>query len=281
MKTDSNWLVSVHPLTWLLAAASFLTGQFISFFILILLVIIHECGHAAAAFWFKWKVKSITLLPFGGKLEVEGILDRPLGEEVVVVLSGPLQHVWLGAAGFFFLQDWSYYTEFMQLNFQLLCFNLLPVWPLDGGRLMFLLLAKISPFRQAVKQSLIISMAGLLLSLWASIFLFLFNLQLMIVLLYVFTACLVQWRHRHMLERQFWLERLNKHAPNKGVPRMITVQKQSPISHILHSLKKGQRDVIIIKDYADTVGMVPDLSCIEHYFKNGLITQPVSFLLQK
>jgi len=45
MRSKQRIQVSVHPLTWILAIISFITGQFIPFFLLMLLIVIHELGH--------------------------------------------------------------------------------------------------------------------------------------------------------------------------------------------------------------------------------------------
>lgn len=274
-------MILIHPLTWTLAGVSFLTGQFMSFFLLMLIIIIHECGHIAAALLFKWEIQSVTLLPFGGKLVIKGILDRPLKEELLVVLCGPLQHVVIGAAAFFFLKDWSYYSLLMQLNLQLLCFNLLPLWPLDGGRILFLSLARINSFSQAMKQTLQITMGGLGVTVVITSYLFPFNLQWILVLVYVATACVMQWKHRSILERQFWLERCKNRGNSFQPPHINYVPVHVTINQLLHDLKKGKREVFIVKNRTATMGMITDVSIINQYFKRGTGSEPVSFLLEK
>ncbi|KIL46132.1 hypothetical protein KR50_28070 [Jeotgalibacillus campisalis] len=264
----------------MLAGISFLTGQFVSFFVLFAIIVIHEFGHTAAAWYFRWKIVSISLLPFGGKLEVEGILDRPLSEELAVVAAGPIQHLLIGAAAFFLLQEWTYYALLQQINLALLLFNILPIWPLDGGRILFLILAKIMPYKQAVKETLLISITGTLITFLVVFFSFGLTVQWVFILVYVAFSCVLQWKHRHMLERQFWLERLTKHTPASHLPRMINITMQAPISQVLSTLKKGQRDMIIVKNKQKTIALIPDHAIIEYYFKHGNSSRTVSSLLQ-
>ena len=280
MRNKRGFFISIHPLTWSLAAVSFFTGQFISFFILFGLIVLHECGHLASALFYKWEIKSVTLLPFGGKLEVEGILDRPFKEELVVIVSGPLQHIAAGSLAYLFLQEWSYYSLFMQLNIQLLCFNLLPLWPLDGGRIVYLVLARLLPFKEAVKQSLLLSFAGFCLTLFFTFTVFSFHLQWLFVLIYAATACFLHWKHRSILEKQFWLERWKNNFAG-SVPKVNYIDAYDSVSHALRQLKKGQRTIFVIKEQNDTVAMVTDLTLIRSYFNNGTGPQPVSFLLKK
>ena len=107
-------------------------------------------GHAACAQYFKWRIKSIQLLPFGGAVETEEYGNKSLKEDLAVVLAGPMQHIWLiGAAYllyFFSVVSSDLYQSFFYMNLMLLFFNLLPIWPLDGGRLLFIGVSLYVPF---------------------------------------------------------------------------------------------------------------------------------------
>ena len=101
--------VHIHPLLWIVIAISIATAHFLEVCLLIGIIFVHEMGHAAAASFFSWRIKKITLLPFGGVAEMEEHGNRPLKEEAIVVLAGPLQHIWMVA-----------------LAYALLFFNLIP-----------------------------------------------------------------------------------------------------------------------------------------------------------
>ncbi|SDT30068.1 sporulation factor SpoIVFB. Metallo peptidase. MEROPS family M50B [Paenibacillaceae bacterium GAS479] len=131
---------SLHPLLAVLMLLSIMTGYIGELLTLFVLVFVHELGHAAAAHGFGWKVLEIKLLPFGGVAELEEKPGAPSYEEAVIALAGPLQNLWmagaawaLGAAGLMNPQ-WSDYL--IHANLLLLAFNMLPIYPLDGGRLL-------------------------------------------------------------------------------------------------------------------------------------------------
>ncbi|QJC52888.1 Zn-dependent protease [Paenibacillus albicereus] len=131
---------SLHPLLAVLMLLSVLTGYIGELLLLFLLVFVHELGHAAAAHAFGWKVLEIRLLPFGGVAELEERPGAPAWEEAAIALAGPLQNVWmagaawaLGAGGW---MDAALASYLVQANLLLLTFNLLPIYPLDGGRLL-------------------------------------------------------------------------------------------------------------------------------------------------
>src|SRR3954454_6997996 len=90
-------LIYIHPLLWIVIALSIATAHFLEVCLLLGIIFIHEIGHAAAASFFSWRIKKITLLPFGGVAEMDEHGNRPLKEETIVVAAGPLQHVWMVA----------------------------------------------------------------------------------------------------------------------------------------------------------------------------------------
>ncbi len=115
-------------------------------------ILLHELGHAWAARYFGIGTPDITLTPIGGVARLERIPERPM-EEIVVALAGPLVSAGLALcfgiiAGFDFqalqgeVMGWSgVATTLFSINAALLAFNLLPVFPMDGGRVLRALLA--------------------------------------------------------------------------------------------------------------------------------------------
>src|SRR5690625_4141852 len=85
--------MTIHPTLLLFFIISVLTGTFIQLFIIFIIVVIHELGHFFAATHFKWRIHSIILWAFGGVMETDEFMARPLKEEIIVTVSGPLQHL--------------------------------------------------------------------------------------------------------------------------------------------------------------------------------------------
>lgn len=120
--------------------ASVLTGSFVELLTLFAIVLVHELGHVIAARGFGWTVREVKLLPFGGVAEVEDGSGLPAREEALVALAGPLQNAWMAGAAWLLGQtglwqpEWAAYV--CQANIMIGLFNLLPILPLDGGKLM-------------------------------------------------------------------------------------------------------------------------------------------------
>ncbi len=128
--------------------------------LLFLCVILHELGHALAARRFNINTKKITLLPIGGVASLEKMPEKP-GQELIVALAGPAVNVIIAMLLFLVVPMKNYFgldaDSLVQLlaapaletllfylfiaNVMLVVFNLIPAFPMDGGRVFRALLA--------------------------------------------------------------------------------------------------------------------------------------------
>ena len=101
-------------------------------------VTLHELGHIGAARAFGIGTTGVTLYPFGGVARLSRE-SRTATEEVVVALAGPAVNVALAALAAIpmaFLGPVSLLSQFMWVNIVLAIFNLVPAYPMDGGRVL-------------------------------------------------------------------------------------------------------------------------------------------------
>lgn len=99
-----------------------------------LLVLLHECGHCLAAQHYNQTIHSITLYPFGGAAKME--LPREPTKEIVIALAGPAVNLAFIPVFMVLGSVHPILTIVGYYNMVLLVFNLIPAFPMDGGRVL-------------------------------------------------------------------------------------------------------------------------------------------------
>jgi len=127
-------------------------------------VLLHEFGHVLAARRYGIKTPDITLLPIGGLARLERMPEEP-HQELVIAIAGPLVNVVIAAVIFLVLGStaglWEmaeienpradFFARLAGVNVWLVLFNLIPAFPMDGGRVLRALLAIWIPWSRATQ----------------------------------------------------------------------------------------------------------------------------------
>lgn len=148
--------IYISPFLYILLLIFLITGHIYNLLLFMSLIIIHELGHFLTASLLKWKVDKICLYPYGGISRFNELINVKLKEEFFVLVMGPLMQI------FFFLIFKKYlpvnYRETFSLyNSFILGFNLLPIYPLDGGKIINIILSYIFSYKLSFKIVFIIS----------------------------------------------------------------------------------------------------------------------------
>ena len=150
----------IHPLFLSLIIFCLLTGR-LSVLHTVLSLLLHECGHLVFLILFKKTPSQISLTPFGGLMEMPPDGTLPTYQTFFIALGGPFFSL-LGCV-FCFVGLWhgflsvAFAASFFRSNLLLCLFNLLPVLPLDGGRMAQALLSLFLPANSTRKALLILS----------------------------------------------------------------------------------------------------------------------------
>lgn len=183
---------SIHPLFYLLGFYNAITGQIFTFVIYTLTALVHELGHSVVANSLGYKLNKITLMPYGAVVsgQIEGL---NFNDEVKIALAGPLINIAIGllfvASWWLFPQTYAYTDVVAFANFSMAIINLLPVFPLDGGRVLMASLGTILGNEKATKICTVVGILtsiGLFILFLIGVFNGIVNVSILFFSLFVF-----------------------------------------------------------------------------------------------
>ncbi len=282
----------MHPLFVIIMLGSVLTGYFHELFTLFILVIVHELGHVVAARGFGWTVREVKLLPFGGVAEVEEAGVAPIREEIAVALAGPLQNVWMGFAAWCCGQlglwepGWAEYI--WKANLMLGLFNLLPIYPLDGGKLLQATLSRsINYYRTlvwTVRMSLCFSIGMLIVAMLPLLEGDGIQLNLMIVAAFLLVSNWTYSRNLPYVFYRFLLHRshaaMNSLARGKTATPLIVDGTQSVLS-VARLFYRGHYHLIyLVGAHGTGVQVLPEQAIVESCLSHANPGRAVSELFR-
>lgn len=269
----------LHPLFVLMLILSVFAGYFVEMITLFAIVLIHELGHVAAARSFGWHVRMVQLLPFGGVAEVDGPGAVPAREELLVALAGPLQNIWMivlsmimTGLGIGAPEWWSYFAE---ANWIIALFNLMPVLPLDGGKVLLAAVSYVMSYHRALVfcswLSLVLSSLLVVGAIYPA---FDGGVQLNLLLVGLFLAVSNWYGHQHI---PFRFVRFLMGRESRGQDWVRTGSIASPIiTHGAHSIwpvmqlfmREKYHLIYVLNEKGDIGRVIPEQRLIDTYLRD-------------
>jgi len=203
--------IELH-ITFLLLLLIFAIFGFIPLLIIVLLftsVLVHELAHSLVGRHYGAKIKKITLLPIGGVSQMEAI---PKGHEFAVAVVGPLTSIAIGAIlflfgslfgfGMYFDLNWVQLGSLtdiprivMSLNFLLGLFNIIPAFPMDGGRVLRAFLSTKMDYLKATEISVRIGQGLAIVFAFVGV---LYNPWLIIIAFFIYMGGMGEYQSTQM-----------------------------------------------------------------------------------
>jgi Zn-dependent protease len=222
---------------------------------LFLCVVLHEFGHALAARRYGIETKDITLYPIGGVARLEKMPENPLAE-LVVAIAGPMVNVVIMIALLPFIMNYNInqdsqtsalvvdQTNFLAkmgiINIWLAVFNLIPAFPMDGGRVLRALLT----FKMGrVKATSIAATIGKGLALIFILTGFYLNPFLIFIGVFIILGA---HSEAQMVQRTSYIENLT--LRNALMTNYQTLDKNMPISESVRLLIAGEAKNFVITE---------------------------------
>jgi stage IV sporulation protein FB len=166
--------IEFHYSFLIVALGLVITGYFSNLIIFTSLILVHEIGHIIAASMFKYNVKKIVIYPYGGLTKFDNIINTNIYKDLVVAVSGVImQLIYVFVIYIFYcngiIRDYTY-NLFLLYHRSMMIFNLLPIIPLDGFKILNLIFSKIFSFNLSNYLSVFISLCTIVIFLFCNMY---------------------------------------------------------------------------------------------------------------
>ena len=207
--------IRIHNSTYIFLLLSFLSGYFEYMFLFLIIIFVHESGHYFFSKLVNFKYSEIIIYPFGGLTIYNEDLNINTNKELVSLFGGIIFQFL-----FYFLILHLYnsllvtnhvFNIIKRINIILLSFNFMPIIPLDGGKLLNILLDKLFPYKVSNIITIVISIIFI-------IYFFINNITFLSIILTLFLIknIILEIDNLNYKYNKFILERyLNNYKFNK------------------------------------------------------------------
>lgn len=177
-----------------------LTQNIKVFAISFIFILLHELGHAITGIILGLKIKKININVFGLSIEFENYGKERLNNKIIIDMAGPAINIITFIIAVIFKNE-----EIAYINILLAIINLLPIYPLDGGRIVKNLLLKSHNYKQVVGYTEKISKDTLIIitAISSIVILYIKNVGIFLVILYLWSIALKEWRKNQIIKRAF------------------------------------------------------------------------------
>lgn len=153
----------------------------------------------------RWECKNITIYPYGGCSNFSVDINIPLWQELLVLIMGPVTQI-IFIYIIKYIVDSSNYLAFKEYSNLIIMFNMLPIYPLDGGRLLNIVLSFFISFYKSYQITIYFSFFIYINCILISIC-FYFNILLLIIEIVLGISLIKEIRNSTYYYQKFLLER--------------------------------------------------------------------------
>mgnify|MGYP002682716591 CR=1 FL=1 len=284
-----NTQIRLHPGLLLVLVGATILGLLWRLLQAMSALVLHEISHGIIAASMGYRVDNVEFLPFGGVARLNG---RPISPkaEFCIAAAGPLCSLVVAGAvslAIMFLPILGDRLDyFLNFNIALALFNLLPLLPLDGGRMFraFLLCFMKPYFATAVASWLgIIFGAGItLFSLYLLLFLSILNPFLLLMGVFLLAAAIRELRAAPQAKLSSMLRRKDAFVHGEALQiRNAAVRANMPCGLALSQLSAAKYNLLFVLDeQMKVIGQLDEVELLEGIARNGH-EAPVASLLKK
>ena len=163
-------------------------------------ILLHELGHAITGIILGLKIKKININVFGLSIEFENYGKERINNKIIIDMAGPAINIISFIVAVIFKKE-----EIAYINILLAIINLLPIYPLDGGRIVKNVLLKKYNYKQVVGYTEKISKDILIIitAISSILILYIKNVGIFLVIIYLWSIALKEWKKNQIIKRAF------------------------------------------------------------------------------
>ena len=209
--------IEIHPLTYILLFTIFLCGKFNYFLIISIILFVHDLGHILIMIKYKIRINMITIFPFGSIIDTNIKYNEKSYIKLLIALAGIIFQLilyfifnFLFKLGIISIID---YQIFMRYNLMIILFNLLPIVPLDGSKILESILELFTPYKITLYLEVIISIIFICILFYESMF----SLDLVLIIIFLLYKSYELFFNIKYIYYKFRLERYLKKIKYKKI----------------------------------------------------------------
>ncbi|MFA5527338.1 MAG: site-2 protease family protein [Peptostreptococcales bacterium] len=241
------------------------------FFLFFVFTFSHEMMHYLVAKGCHYKISKVKLKIWGGALEMDDYLIKP-SHEMLILIVGPLFNLIMALIVIILQIKWSHpiLEEILFINLSLGIFNLIPIAPLDGGKIIRLYLSYFIGYGKAIKISLFISKIFAILLIIAGVYLLNYDFSYIIMCLVGMNIYVAS-----QVESNFLFYKIVRYMENNEVKTdtIVVCREHKNIKHAMDTFSPGKsRRFTIVNEKGQYKGQLSENDILKGLFNHGLYT---------
>ncbi len=271
--------IKVNPLFFAFTLILIVSGHIVDFAFIAIALVVHELSHAFMARLRGYVVKNTVIMPYGAMMSVSESFDKT--SSVLIGLAGPFSNFLLAlitlGAWWLFPAIYPYTISFLYANLSLGIFNLLPVYPLDGSRVV---LGFCKNKLKAIKGLQIagVTVSILFLALFITSIFFKINFSLGIMAVFLFYGAAFGTKEEMYISV---LESASKNYAIGVEQKAVEIDINTPIVRLYHHVSsKSKTTFHIVDEKGNEICILDENELKQIAIKNKLST-PIGDILHR
>ncbi len=202
-------IFKINIFTYIFLILSMLSGYGREMLIVYFILIVHELGHYILFKYYNINVNKITLYPYGGMIDNNMLINTNSKKVLIISFGGIFIQIILYLIIYLLFKvgfiDYNFYKMFVSYNLYIILFNLIPIYPLDGFKILNSMLELVLSFKLSLKISIIFNFVFIILFF---LYLYIFNINNYVIVIFLLCNLINYIKNIKYIINKFYLERM-------------------------------------------------------------------------